>query len=345
MKKSVVFIVVMYIVQLILIVLLNSVFKLPFDDIYTIQKIMLDFTFTILVVYIGYYIAKKVKSIFSEAKNTEENKNKNLIQFNTIKPKDMYYNERETEAIKNLISLLDEENYRKIQKRLDEKSMRNGFTCLFTGAPGTGKTETAYQIARQTGRDIMAVDIAGTKSMWFGESEKKIKEIFSTYREAVNNSEIVPILLFNEADGIISKRLELNSSSRAVDRAENGIQNIILQEIENLSGILIATTNLTQNIDSAFERRFLYKISFDRPGIDSRKGIWNTMLPELPEELITDLSGKFDLSGGQIENIARKVNVDEILTGCVPLATLIRYCNDEIKGKFNAIKRIGFGND
>jgi signal recognition particle GTPase len=49
---------------------------------------------------------------------------------------------------------------------LSEKGMRTGFACLFHGAPGTGKTETVYQIARQIGRDIFPVDIAQTKSMW-----------------------------------------------------------------------------------------------------------------------------------------------------------------------------------
>ncbi len=188
----------------------------------------------------------------------------------------------------------------------------------------------------------MAVNIAETKSMFFGESERKITEIFANYRAAVNNSKIAPILLFNEADGIIGKRLELHSFSRAVDQAENSIQNIILQEIENLSGILIATTNLTQNMDSAFDRRFLYKISFDRPCAHGRKDIWNALLPELPEELVVELSGKFELTGGQIENIARKINVDEILSGCTSLDTLLQYCKDEVDSGFNASKMIGF---
>jgi SpoVK/Ycf46/Vps4 family AAA+-type ATPase len=330
-----------------LIISIYSIFELPVESILGVLKIILYSVIIFAVFCIGRFIIKAEKEILSDKKNakekgTEESNNKNLILFNTIKSKNMYYNERENESIRKLISLLSEENYREIRKRLDERKMRNGFTCLFIGGPGTGKTETAYQIARQTGRNIMAVNIAETKSMWFGESERKIKEIFDTYREAVNNSKIIPILLFNEADGVIGKRLELNSSSRAIDQAENGIQNIILQEIENLTGILIATTNLAQNMDKAFERRFLYRINFDRPGEQGRKSIWNTLLPELPVELVTDLSGKFDLSGGQIENIARKINIDTILTGCVTKDTMMQYCKDEIQSSFIAPKRIGF---
>ena len=330
-----------------LIISIYSISELPVESILGVLKIIMYSVISFTVFCVGHFIIKAEKEILSDKKNakekgTEESNNKSLILFNTIKSKNMYYNERENESIRKLISLLSEENYREIQKRLDERKMRNGFTCLFIGGPGTGKTETAYQIARLTGRNIMAVDIAETKSMWFGESERKIKETFDTYREAVNNSKITPILLFNEADGVISKRLELNSSSRAIDRAENGIQNIILQEIENLTGILIATTNLAQNMDKAFERRFLYRINFDMPCEQGRKSIWNTLLPELPVELVTDLSGKFDLSGGQIENIARKINIDTILTGCVTKDTMMQYCEDEIQSSFITPKRIGF---
>jgi hypothetical protein len=268
---------------------------------------------------------------------------KSLTLFDTIKPKKMFYNERENEEIQTLVSLLKEENYIKIQDRLNGKGMRKGFACLFSGGPGTGKTETAYQIARETNRNIMKVDISEIKSCWYGESEKRIKAIFDTYRNAVEGSEIAPILLFNEADAVIGQRKEFSAGSRAVDQTENTIQNIILEEMENLSGILIATTNLTQNMDKAFERRFLYKITFDKPCTESRMGIWNAMLPDLPEDKAAELSGKFDLSGGQIENIARKIEVDSIISGGdLSMDDLVRYCRDESQNGFTSSKRIGF---
>jgi hypothetical protein len=270
---------------------------------------------------------------------------KNLTPFDTIKPKKMFYNERENEAIQTLVSLLREENYSKIQDRLNGKGMRKGFACLFSGGPGTGKTETAYQIARETNRNIMKVDISEVKSCWYGESEKRIKAIFDTYRTAVEGSEIAPILLFNEADAVISQRKELSGGNRAVEQTENTIQNIILEEMENLSGILIATTNLTQNMDKAFERRFLYKITFDKPCMQGRMGIWNALLPDLSEDNAAELSVKFDLSGGQIENIARKMEVDSIINGTgISMDDLMQYCRDESQNGFSASKRIGFGN-
>ena len=219
--------------------------------------------------------------------------------------------------------------------------MRKGFACLFYGAPGTGKTETVYQIARETRRDIMMVDIAETKSMWFGESEKRIKGIFDKYRAFLKTNEHAPILLFNEADAIIGKRKEIGKSS--VDQTENAIQNIILQEMENLEGIMIATTNLTQNLDKAFERRFLYKIEFEKPDIEAKEKIWHAMLPSLSENGYAVLARNFDFSGGQIENIVRKFTVDCILNGSEPsFDTILEYCKGELLYKNNGRVKIGY---
>lgn len=108
----------------------------------------------------------------------------------------------------------------------------------------------------------MVVDVAQIKSCWVGESEKNIRKAFERYRAYVKEAERAPILLFNEADAVLGIRQE--GASRAVEKMENSLQNIILQEMEQLDGIMIATTNLTQNLDRAFERRFLYKIEFER---------------------------------------------------------------------------------
>ena len=184
-------------------------------------------------------------------------------------------------------------------------------------------------MAVQTGRAIMVVDVPQIKSKWVGDSEKNIKALFDRYREAVKRSKLTPILLFNEADAIIGKRRE--SAERAVDKMENTIQNIILQEMESLDGIMIATTNLQQNLDKAFERRFLYKIKFDKPNADARACIWHEMIPELNESDVHALSERYDFSGGQIENIARHYNIDAILhgtDGCT-METLTQHCDNE----------------
>ncbi|MDR3266122.1 MAG: ATP-binding protein [Tannerella sp.] len=257
---------------------------------------------------------------------------RDIILPENIKAKELFYNEKEQAQITRLESLLQEQNFKEVQDRLANNGMHRGFACLFYGAPGTGKTETVYQLARQTGREIFLVDISQTKSMWFGESEKIIKNIFYRYEAMLKVSTIAPILLFNEADAIIGKRKDVTKGN--VAQTENAIQNIILQEIENLNGILIATTNLTDNLDNAFERRFLYKIEFGKPKTEAKQAIWKTMLPQIPNEAVSTLASRFDFSGGQIENIARKCVVDSIITGQAPaIETLLEHCNNELLTK------------
>ncbi len=254
-----------------------------------------------------------------------------LKSHNAIREKSLFFNTSEQEQIDRLTSLLSVENLPSVQQRLEEQGMRKGFACLFYGAPGTGKTETVLQIARQTGRDLMQVDIAGLRDKWVGESEKNIKEVFARYRRLCQNSEVMPILFFNEADAIINKRTE--NVEHSVDKMDNAMQNIILQEIEDLDGILIATTNLTSNLDKAFERRFLYKVEFHKPDTDVKTKIWRSMLKDISADDARQLASHFDFSGGQIENIARKRTVDYILSGkFASLDEIEGYCRAELLG-------------
>ena len=266
---------------------------------------------------------------------------RNMINASDIKSRTLFYSDDITHRIDDLARLLEEKNYNDIHARLQEQGFRCGLTCLFYGAPGTGKTETAMQLARRTGRDIMQVDISEMKSKWVGESEKNVKALFDTYRQRVKESDLVPILLFNEADAIIGKRQE--GAERAVDKMENSLQNIILQEMETLDGILIATTNLAQNMDNAFERRFLYKIRFDKPTVEARTAIWHELLPDLSNADATLLAERYDFSGGQIENIARHYAIDAILHGnAAPTASnLMPHCDSERINNTSS-KKIGF---
>ena len=195
------------------------------------------------------------------------------------------------------------------------------------------------QIARTTGRAVMHVDISATKTCWFGESEKLIKDVFTKYHRLCEKSKVKPILLFNEADAVFSKRKDSNSSS--VAQTENAIQNIILEEMENLDGILVATTNLADNLDKAFERRFLFKIHFDKPTIEAKVNIWRDKLPILAETEASRLASRFDFSGGEIDNVVRKAMMEEIIGNTVPtVETLITICNEERMGK--SVTKIGF---
>ena len=237
----------------------------------------------------------------------------NLLQHDSLAQKKLIYNPQEDRQVKELSSILNENRFKEVQARLKETGMRQGFCCLFYGSPGTGKTETVYQLAKMTGRNIMQVDVDKVKSCWVGESEKNIKAMFDRYRNICKNAEKAPILLFNEADAVLGTRME--GASRAVDKMENSIQNIILQEMEKLDGIMIATTNLTSNLDKAFERRFLYKIKFEKPSLEARTEIWMSMMKGLKKKEAKLIASKFDLSGGEIENVVRRQTVQYILNG------------------------------
>ena len=266
---------------------------------------------------------------------------KGTMKAKDIVAKQLFYENDTQQQIAELEDLLDENRYQQIHSRMKEAGFRCGFTCLFYGAPGVGKTETVLQLARKTGRNIIQVNVEQIKSMWVGESEKNIKALFDDYRNQVESQSLAPILLFNEADAVIGMRHK--GAERATDKMENALQNIILQEMERIDGILIATTNLVQNFDKAFERRFLYKVKFNAPSIQTRRHIWQSIMPEISEETASWLASHYNLSGGQIENVARRYAINTILYGppTEELPTLCKCSENESKETYG-ISQIGF---
>ena len=265
---------------------------------------------------------------------------KQLLACDKIAEKKLFFSGELKEQLSLLSNSLSEEHYKALCTRLEENRLPKGIAVLLYGEPGTGKTESVMQIARATGRAIMHVDISATKTCWFGESEKLIKKVFTDYRRLCEKSKICPILLFNEADAVFSKRKDAGSSS--VAQTENAIQNIILEEMEKLDGILIATTNLADNLDRAFERRFLFKIRFDKPTIEAKTSIWMNKLPDLSAEDAHTLASSYDFSGGQIDNITRKALMQEIIKGDKPtLNNLVTICSEENISR-NSHRKIGY---
>ena len=270
---------------------------------------------------------------------------KNLIKTDSIKEKKLFYSPENQKEIDRLKAALQEEKLKGIQQRLKDDGLPVGVAVLLYGAPGTGKTESVMQIAKETGRSIVHVDISEAKSAWFGESEKRIKKIFTSYKNsceiAEKKGELMPILLFNEADALISKRKSDTSGNCA--QTENAIQNIILEELESLKGIFIATTNLASNMDSAFERRFLFKIKFENPSTEAKTSIWMNKLSWLDKESATEFATEYDFSGGQIDNIVRKIAMNEVITGERPAITDIHdMCKCEKIDNPDGSRRMGF---
>lgn len=275
----------------------------------------------------------------------DEDEHSDILSFNDIKPKALFYSAEDQGQIDTLQHLLEDEQLQAIRERLEKANLRKGFNCLFYGAPGTGKTETALQLARMTGRDIMQVDISSIRDKWYGETEKIVKSIFESYAQRVKKSKRIPILLINEADAVLSVRTSVGGNNPTLEKTENAIQNILLQAMEDIDGIMIATTNLTCNLDSAFDRRFLYKVEFHQPSVEAKTHIWQSFIPDLAEADANVLARSYDFSGGQIENIARKVMVDHLLFGGTPdLNHIEELCSKEqiARNNTNSRKPIGF---
>ena len=271
-----------------------------------------------------------------------EDENRDIIKAESIKAKQLFYNAKEDEQMHRLEALLEDGNFKGVQSRLGEMGMHKGFAVLFFGGAGCGKTAGVYELARRTGRDIYAVDMSQLKSKWVGDSEKIVKGVFNTYAEMCRTREKAPILLFNEADAIFAKRIE--NPEHSVEQMMNAIQNICLDAIENLDGILVATTNLAENFcDEAFERRFIFKVNFTTPEADVRAKIWRSMIPSLSEEDAATMGSRFTFSGGNIENVARKAAVGYVLSGQkATLEDLVKYAGEETLASQRKAAKIGF---
>ena len=262
---------------------------------------------------------------------------------------DVVLNAQTQETLENLMKQVDKEVIARLVK-WGVKDKKNGIDAriIFYGVAGTGKTMTAYSLAKSLKRQVLAFDCSKILSMYVGESEKNVRKIFDTFYELSEKTKTEPILLLNEADQFLGARSSGNITGS--DQMHNQMQNIFLEQIENFRGMLIATTNLLENIDKAFSRRFNYKIEFKKPDKEQREKLWQFMLPkDAPYEENFDVKKltTYSLTGGQInlivKNTAYKVAVKE-----KPLFTLQDFKDEILREKdanFDSEKSMGFLNN
>ncbi|MEA2096665.1 MAG: ATP-binding protein [Candidatus Cloacimonadota bacterium] len=228
------------------------------------------------------------------------------------------------------------------------RDLEPGMLSLFYGLPGTGKTFAAAAIAQRMGKKLLVTDISRIQSKWVGDSEKNVRRMFTIFERIVRRVKNPPVLLLNEADQFLTKRLSNTNSS--VDKMYNALQNIFLEAFENFHGVLIATTNLRDNLDEAFSRRFHLKLEFPFPEVDERVQLWKLHLPNsIPGTqsiCIKSIAERYELSGGQIKVIVRNACVEAASragTSKVLLQNdLIKYCEIESVSSFEKRKTIGF---
>jgi|694.fasta_scaffold96417_4 hypothetical protein len=180
-------------------------------------------------------------------------------------------------------------------------------SLLLYGAPGTGKTEFAKQVAKNVNGTLYQLNFPQIQSKWIGETEKNIRRVFNSYKEAWKKSKVPIILLINEADGLMNKRVSVNTSN---DAFANQAQTELLEQLEKFNGILIATTNLLGNIDNAFHRRFLYIAEIHAPDVKARSNYLESssmyhLLNIEQLELLTNSS--FTIA--ELKNIEQKIHL------------------------------------
>jgi len=241
----------------------------------------------------------------------EETFNAYLIDSKKFRTKQLFFNEGNSEKIDQLAKFLQEKNYRKIRKRLANDGLIPGLTCMFYGESGCGKTETARMLAKKTKRMVMLVNLDEIKSNRMGATENNIKRIFARYNNLVQHMSTAPILLIDNADIVINGSIRRNPHNSI----ESSIRYIILKEMEESEGIIIATANNASNIDIAADYRFLYKIEFQRPDVKTMSKIWKSYVPQITDSEADILANNYTLTGGQIMNIARQLDVNNLLTG------------------------------
>lgn len=223
-----------------------------------------------------------------------------------IVTRDLYYNESTQNMHEIWKNLLKPEGFKRFSKLTKERNELSGITILLSGPPGTGKTELCRQIAKDTGRDLLLFEVSQGRDKFFGESEKIIKGIFTTYRDLVRENENFPILLFNEGDSIFQKRKEGNSTAA---QTENIIQTILLNELEVFEGILMVTTNIPDSFDPAFDRRFLFKQKIELPNLLVREQLLEHHFPNLPGQLLAHLAHSYEFSAAELINFKRQVSI------------------------------------
>jgi len=230
---------------------------------------------------------------------------------------DVVLNESTKKTLNNLMKQLDKEVINRLVK-WGIKEKKNGIDAriIFYGVAGTGKTLTAHSLAKSLKRQVLSFDCSKILSMYVGESEKNVRKIFDNFYELSEKTKTEPILLLNEADQFLGARS--SGAITGADQMHNQMQNIFLEQIENFKGILIATTNLLENIDKAFSRRFNYKIEFKKPNESQRIELWKKMLPkdaQYEKDFDIKKLASFNITGGQInlivKNTAYKVAVKE----------------------------------
>ncbi|AOM80985.1 AAA family ATPase [Pedobacter steynii] len=186
--------------------------------------------------------------------------------------------------------------------------LRKGYRALLFGPSGTGKTFTAGLLGKEVGKDVYKIDLSMVVSKYIGETEKNLELLFARAEDKGW------ILFFDEADALFGKRTNVRD---AHDKYANQEVSYLLQRIEDYNGMVILATNMKNNIDDAFIRRFNAILKFSLPEAEERAEIWRLAFPKdvrfcnEQDEIvdIPELVKSYPISGGCIVNVVHYASI------------------------------------
>lgn len=222
-----------------------------------------------------------------------------LYQPEDLKDVSLYFNER-NQKFKDRIELI-------IKCTDKEKLSSAALAMMISGYPGTGKTAFAKKLCNDLDLLLMFVEMSDIQAKYIGETEQNIHRLFNQYRNLWKKSDKPVVLLFNECDQLFGRKVQVEKSS---DLFSNAVQSQLLNEMENLNGILIATCNSTDNLEEAFKRRFLFHMEFEKPDFETRKKIWCGLDGAWTSnsKMLNTIS-QYELTGAQIDNVLKKMSL------------------------------------
>jgi SpoVK/Ycf46/Vps4 family AAA+-type ATPase len=218
--------------------------------------------------------SKKAKLDVSSLKNLPVNAAQkelnDLLEFTRPddKLKDMVLGEK---LKKKIVRILDE------QRQIEKLRQHNLFPrkkLLLTGPPGCGKTMTAKVLSNELGIPLFIIRLDGLISRYMGESIAKLRLVFDTMKE------FRAVYLFDEFDSIGTTRNHGND----VGEIKRVLNSFLLEiEKDDSNSLIIAATNMPENLDVALFRRFDDIISYPLP---TENQIYDYYKRELSKDVI-----------------------------------------------------------
>lgn len=211
-------------------------------------------------------LAEELKKIIQDSKKSKINESK--IKRLAVNPAQKELNDllefsRPDDKLKDMV--LSMKLNKSIQRVLDEQRQieklrqHNLFPrkkLLLTGPPGCGKTMTARVISNELSIPLFVIRLDGLISRYMGESIAKLRLVFDTMKE------FRAVYLFDEFDSIGTNR----SQGNEVGEIKRVLNSFLLQiEKDDSNSLIIAATNIPENLDEALFRRFDDIINYPLP--------------------------------------------------------------------------------